>query len=119
MAEAKTYEGGCHCGAVRYTVTTDMAQVMECNCSHCSKKGFVLTFVAAQQFELTSGEEALTEYLFNTGRIRHRFCKVCGVESFAEGAMPDGQPTRAVNLRCVDGVDLKALNPMQWDGANA
>jgi len=118
MAEARTYQGGCHCGAVRYSVTTDLAQVIECNCSHCAKKGFLLTFVPTDQFELTSGEEQLSEYLFNTGKIRHRFCKVCGVQSFAEGAMPDGQPMRAVNLRCVEGVDPKALEPIPVDGAN-
>ena len=53
---AETYEGGCHCGAVRFSCEADLSTVLECNCSHCSKKGFLLVFVPQQQFRLTSGE---------------------------------------------------------------
>ncbi len=118
MPEAHEHTGGCHCGAVRYTVVTDMAQVIECNCSHCKAKGFLLTFVPPEQFELIQGDDKLTEYRFNTGKIRHQFCGVCGVESFAEGTGPDGQSMVAINLRCVEGVDPDALTTMKWDGAN-
>ena len=62
---AETYEGGCHCGAVRFSCEADLSTVLECNCSHCSKKGFLLVFVPQQQFRLTSGEDKLTEYRFN------------------------------------------------------
>ena len=119
MAETQELKGGCHCGAVRFTVATDMAMVIECNCSHCAKKGFILTFAPAEQFTLEQGEDSLTDYRFNTHKLRHRFCRVCGVQSFAEGAGKDGPPTRAVNLRCVDGLDVKTLNPTAWDGASA
>ena len=115
MDPAKTHSGGCHCGAVRFEVDSDLEQVLECNCSHCSRKGFLLSFTPAAQFRLLSGEEVLTEYHFNTHRIRHRFCSVCGVQPFAEGETPDG-PTRAVNLRCLDEFDRAAFNPVQVDG---
>src|SRR5256885_231583 len=97
----KTYQGSCHCGVVKYEVQTDLSRVMDCNCSHCSRKGVVLTFVPAPQFKLLSGEGDLTEYQFNKHVIRHLFCKHCGVQSFARGKMPDGTPTVAINLRCV------------------
>jgi hypothetical protein len=118
MTEARQHQGGCHCGAVRYRVTTDMAQLIECNCSHCKKKGFLLTFVTPDQFDLEKGADKLTEYRFNTGAIRHLFCQVCGVESFAEGIRPDGQPMKAINVRCLDDIDLAALSPMPFDGAS-
>lgn len=73
-------------------------------------------FVPTSAFSLTSGEEALSEYRFNTEKIQHLFCKTCGVESFAHGAMPDGTPTVAVNVRCLDEIDLTALVRIPVDG---
>lgn len=111
----QTHSGGCHCGAVRYEVEVDLSQVIACNCSHCSKKGLWLTFAPAAAFRLTTGEPRLTDYRFNTHKIRHRFCEVCGVQSFAEGEGPQG-PTRAINVRCLDDIDLTALTPTPVDG---
>ena len=114
----KTYEGGCHCGAVRYSVETDLASVLSCNCSHCSKKGFLLSFVPAAAFTLTQGEEALTEYRFNKKQIQHLFCKTCGVQSFGKGNGPDGTAMIALNVRCLDGVQLEELTITPVDGKN-
>jgi hypothetical protein len=116
MANAKEHSGGCHCGKVRYTVTTDMAQVMSCNCSICQKRGHWLTFVPEDQFELLSGEDDLTDYQFYKRKIHHLFCKTCGIESFARGSMPDGRKMIAVNVRCLDDVDLSALTPKEVNG---
>ena len=113
---AQQYSGGCHCGAVRYEVTADLDSTISCNCSRCSKLGAILTFAPAQNFKLLSGEPKLTDYLFNKKSIHHLFCATCGIESFARGAMPDGTPTIAVNVRCLDGVDLGALSPKPVDG---
>jgi hypothetical protein len=113
--DAKTYSGGCHCGKVRYQVTTDLAQVIECNCSHCAMKGFLLAFVPPTQFELVAGEENLQHYQFNKHVIDHYFCTACGVQSFARGHSPKG-PMVAVNTRCLDGLDPKSLSPMPFDG---
>ena len=55
MSETKTYEGGCHCGAVRYAVTTNLTPLVACNCSNCQIKGLTLTFVDPAQFKLKSG----------------------------------------------------------------
>ncbi|MEK7181858.1 MAG: GFA family protein, partial [Patescibacteria group bacterium] len=97
------YTGGCHCGAVKYEVETDLSEVMDCNCSHCAKKGFLLAFVPADQFQLLSGEESLTEYRFNKKAIAHLFCSICGVQSFGRGSGPDGKEVVALNARCLDG----------------
>jgi hypothetical protein len=116
MAGIKTVAGGCHCGAVRYEAEADLGRTMECNCSHCEKKGFILTFTPVESFRLLSGEEKLTEYRFNKHKIAHRFCGDCGAQAFAFGAGPDGKAMAAINVRCIDGIDLAALNPQKFDG---
>jgi hypothetical protein len=116
MADARTYEGGCHCGKVRYRVTTDLARVMSCNCSICQKRGAILTFVPVSSFELRSGADSLTDYQFNKKIIHHLFCRTCGIGSFARGTGPDGAEMIAINVRCLDGVDLDSLTVTPFDG---
>ena len=116
MSEAKTYEGGCHCGTVRYRVTTDLARVINCNCSICSKRGQLLAFVFADAFELLSGQSALSDYQFNKMIIHHLFCSTCGVGSFGRGTGREGKAMVAVNVRCLDGVDVSSLTLTPFDG---
>ncbi|MFC6488749.1 GFA family protein [Nitratireductor sp. GCM10026969] len=110
------YQGGCHCGAVRFDVDVDVSNPITCNCSYCTQRGSILAFTPAEALTLERGEEKLTEYRFNSGQIQHLICSVCGMESFARGAMPDGTKMVAVNLRCLEGVDLDGLEPAQVDG---
>ncbi|MCP3104061.1 GFA family protein [Myxococcus sp. K15C18031901] len=113
----KSYEGGCHCGRVRYEVKLDLSQpVITCNCSICQKSGGMLTFVPTELFTLRSGQDALTDYQFNKKVIHHLFCSSCGVRSFARGTTPDGKAMIAINARCLDGVDAAALKTMPVDG---
>ncbi|UYO92388.1 GFA family protein [Pollutimonas sp. M17] len=115
-----SFEGSCHCGAVQFKVNAEPpAAAISCNCSHCRRKGFLLSFFPAEQFTLTQGEEALRSYKFNTHKIAHRFCQICGTEPFAYGANPDGSEVRAINLRCVPAIDLDALELQHYDGAKA
>jgi hypothetical protein len=116
MTETKTHTGGCHCGKVRYEVTTELGQVISCNCSICSKKGHLLSFVPAEQFVLESGDGELTDYQFNQKIIHHLFCKTCGIESFARGRGPDGKAMIALNVRCLDDVELGSLEVAPFDG---
>jgi hypothetical protein len=116
MAETKTYSGGCHCGKVRYEVTTDLSGVIECNCSICSKKASLLAFVPPTQFKLLSGEGELGDYQFRTRSIHHLFCKTCGIHSFARGTDPGGNEMRAVNVRCLDDVDPSTVQRTPFDG---
>ena len=116
--KTRTYAGSCHCGRVRFEVTTDLARVMACNCSYCSRVAHLLTFVPAADFKLLAGEDALTEYLFNRKHIHHQFCATCGIRAFGYGAGADGKPVRSVNVRCLEGVDLDALPITHFDGKN-
>lgn len=115
-SETKSYAGGCHCGKVRYELTADLEQVLACNCSICMKSGSLLSFIPASQFELISGKEDLIDYQFNKHAIHHMVCPDCGIKSFASGTAPDSASMIAVNVRCLDDIDLKALKITEFDG---
>jgi hypothetical protein len=110
------YHGSCHCGTVAYTVEADISESMTCNCSHCAQKGFILTFVPAAAFTLEKGADQLIEYRFNTKKIQHLFCKICGVESFARGIDASGNESIMINARCLAGVDTASLTPGMFNG---
>ena len=113
----KTHHGSCHCGAVKFEADIDLdAGTGKCNCSICTKKGLHLTFLPPKSFQLRAGGESLKEYLFNQRAISHQLCSECGVEVFARGTEPDGSEIIAVNVSCIDGIDLAALKMTPIDG---
>jgi hypothetical protein len=118
MPNTKVYTGGCHCGMVRFECTTDLAMVTACNCSICTKKGLHFAFLAPTSFQLRAGEDNLREYLFNKHAIKHQSCIDCGVEVFARGSKPDGTEVVALNVSCIDGIDLAKLTMTPIDGRN-
>jgi hypothetical protein len=112
-----THSGGCHCGRVRYEVIApSRIEVSECNCSICSKAGYLHLIVPADRFRLLSGADALSTYTFNTGTAKHLFCSVCGVKSFyVPRSHPDGF---SVNARCLDPGSIEHMSVIQTDGRN-
>jgi hypothetical protein len=111
------HEGGCHCGAVRYSVEIDpTATAIVCNCSMCGRSGTMLQFVGADKFKLEKGADNLTSYKFNKHVIDHLFCKTCGIKSFARGKDAKGNETAAINVRCLDGVNAFDVPTKQYDG---
>jgi hypothetical protein len=108
--------GSCHCGAVQFSVDGEASEGYECNCSHCSRKGLLLAFFPAGALTINAGVEQLRTYTFNKHVIAHRFCQVCGCQPFGMGSSPDGAQMAAVNLRCVDGIDLATLKRLPVDG---
>jgi hypothetical protein len=111
------HKGSCHCGAVAYEVESDLERVIECNCTHCSRKGYLLTFVPRPALRIAQGESELSTYTFNTHNIKHRFCKTCGCAPFGEGRRPNsGEEMAAINVRCLEDVDLAMLDIVPVDG---
>ena len=111
------YSGSCHCGRVAFEVEGDIDQGMACNCSMCQRKGSLLWFVPRTQFELKTPEENAGTYLFNKHVIKHRFCPACGIHPYAEAINPKtGVPTAAINLRCIEGIDLDKVKVVHVDG---
>ena len=115
MPDAFTATGGCHCGAVRFTVTTSTPRIIVCNCSICTKKGFEHLIVAGDELRVHRGMEALTEYRFNTHTARHLFCATCGMHPFyVPRSHPDGW---SVNANCLDELaPVRALPRVDFDG---
>lgn len=111
-------KGSCHCGRVAFEVEGDLPPaVMACNCSICQRRGSLLWFVARDQLRLATPEADLATYRFGTERIRHRFCEVCGCAPFGEGEDPKtGAKMAAVNVRCLDDIDLSAFEIKHFDG---
>ena len=110
------YQGRCHCGRVRFRVTAELTRVVLCNCSICTKKGFLHLIIPLAQFALVSGADDLTVYTFNTGVAKHQFCRHCGIHPFY---VPRSDPDKMdVNVRCLEGVDVGALAIGSFDGAN-
>jgi len=110
------HKGSCHCGEIAFEVDGNLEQVMECNCSHCSKKGYLLWFVPRENFRLNTPENKLATYTFNKHVIKHHFCAKCGCAPFGFGVGPSGAATAAVNVRCLDGIELATLKVVQVDG---
>jgi len=113
------HSGGCHCGRVRFEVIApSRLSVSECNCSICSKSGYLHLVVPKARFRLLQGEEFLTTYTFNTNVAKHFFCSVCGVKSFyVPRSHPEGY---SVNARCLDTGTVEALmiepfNGREWE----
>lgn len=110
------HRGSCHCGSVAFEVDAEFTQAIECNCSHCSRKGYLLAFVPRDKLRLKTPESRLSTYLFNKHVIRHHFCPVCGCAPFGFGTDPKGNATAAVNLRCLPDLDRSALKILPFDG---
>jgi hypothetical protein len=111
-----THTGSCHCGRVRYEVEGDIGQALSCNCSMCQRKGSLLWFVPKAQFKLLTPDDSASTYLFNKHVIRHRFCPVCGIHPYADGVDPKGNEMAAINVRCLEGIDLDAVKVVHYDG---
>lgn len=110
-------EGGCQCGKVRFRVEMEIGEVAACNCSRCRRLGSLFAFASADKFTLLSGEADLTTYNFNRHAIHHKFCSTCGIESFASGSDPKTRAeTAAINVRCIDGIDVSGLTIRNVDG---
>jgi hypothetical protein len=110
----QTYVGSCHCGRIRFEVTTDMTRASQCNCSICSKKAYLHHMVAPEDFRLLSGTGDLATYQFGTMTARHHFCRHCGVATFLR---PRANPANyIVNVRCLEGIDPGSLRTVEFDG---
>ncbi len=109
-----TYQGGCHCGQVRFELSAEINEVIECNCSVCSKKGLLHLIVEPEQFRLLTPQDAVALYQFNTKTAKHYFCPTCGVCSYY---IPRSHPDKIdVNVRWLEGFALEELTIVPFNG---
>lgn len=108
------YQGGCHCGRVRFEIDAEIGTVIDCNCSICAKKGFLHLIVDPQQVRMLSPADAVSLYQFNTKTAKHYFCPVCGISPYY---IPRSHPDKIdVNVRCLEGVELESLTIVPFNG---
>jgi hypothetical protein len=102
-----TYQGSCHCGAVRFEVDAVLDQVRVCDCSICRRRGALNYRVEPADFRLLTPLEDLTLYQFHTRTAKDYFCPTCGIQPFRR---PRTAPELwTINVRCLEGVDFDAI----------
>ena len=112
--ERAEFEGACHCGAVKFAITSEFEELTTCDCSICAKKNALMVRVHEDDFRLMAGEDALSEYNFHTGVARHFFCKICGIYTFhRKRMMPDSY---GVNVFCLEGFDPEGIPVRETHG---
>ncbi|WP_280152302.1 GFA family protein [Piscinibacter sp. XHJ-5] len=111
-----THQGSCHCGRIRFEAEGDIGSATSCNCSICQRKGTLMWFVPRSALRVLTPDENASTYVFNKHVIRHRFCPTCGIHPYGEGTTPSGEAIAAVNLRCIEGIDLQAIPVSHFDG---
>jgi hypothetical protein len=110
------YKGSCHCGKVAFETEGEITDAMACNCSMCSRRGSLLWFVPRDKLKLLTPDQAANTYTFNKHVIKHRFCGTCGIHAYGEGVDPKGNAMAAINIRCLEGLDLESLPVKNFDG---
>lgn len=110
--------GSCHCGRIAYHLDEEPTEAMQCNCSICRRKGYLLAFATPDKFTLETSRDDIAVYTFGNHVIRHQFCRSCGCAPFGEGTGPDGKAMVAINLRCAEDVDLSKITITPFDGAS-
>lgn len=110
------YHGSCHCGQMAFEVEGQIDGAMACNCSICQRKGSLLWFVPRDQLKLLTPESQMATYTFNKHVIRHYFCPTCGIHPVGEGSDPKGNAIAAINIRCLEDIELEAVPVTHYDG---
>lgn len=111
-----TYQGSCHCGRIAFTVEGELNGAMACNCSICQRKGVLMWFVPRGSLKLSTPESDMATYTFNRHVIKHHFCPVCGMHPFGEATDPKGNAMAAVNIRCLENINLDNVSVTHYDG---
>ena len=110
------YRGSCHCGKVAFEVEDQINSAMSCNCSMCQRKGTLVWFVPHDKLHLLTPDENASTYMFNKHVIKHRFCPICGIYPYGEGTDPKGNRIAAINVRCLEDIDLTSVSVTHFDG---
>jgi hypothetical protein len=110
------YKGSCHCGHIAFQVEGTLASAMSCNCSICQRKGTLMWFVPRENLHLLTPDENASTYTFNKHVIKHRFCPKCGMHPYGEGVDPKGNAMAAINIRCLENIELEKIPVTHFDG---
>jgi len=110
------YNGSCHCGNIAFQLEGVLSGAMACNCSICQRKGSLMWFVPLEHLKLLTPDENASTYTFNKHVIKHRFCPKCGMHPYGEGVDPKGNAMAAINIRCLEDIELEKIPVTHFDG---
>jgi hypothetical protein len=110
------HEGSCHCRRIRFRVEGDIQGVISCNCTICQRNVIQKSFEARENLQLLTTDADASTYAFNKHVIQHRFCPVCGIHPFGEGTDRTGKAMAAINIRCLENIDLDKIPVTPFDG---
>ena len=112
------YRGSCHCGRVRFEVEAQIDYVRACDCSICRRRGALNHRVPRNKLRLLTPWEELTLYQWGSRTAQDYFCPTCGLLPFRRPSDPtpaeraqgvEASDGWAVNVRCLEAVDLDAI----------
>ena len=109
-----TYEGSCHCGAVKFEIDAEFERFMRCDCSICRRKAALIGKVHESKLHILEGEENLTLYEWNSRAAKHYFCKTCGIHPF--NRMRSAPDHYGVNMNCFDEDVIAGIPVVPVDG---
>ncbi len=110
------FRGSCHCGKIAFDVEGEIKEAMACNCSICQRKGSLMWFVPRDKLTLLKGNGDMSTYTFNKHVIQHHFCPTCGIHPFGEGKDAKGNSMAAVNINCLENLDVASVKVQHYDG---
>jgi len=110
------YNGSCHCGRITFQVEGELSGAVSCNCSICQRKGALMWFIPRQNLQLLTPDENASTYTFSKHVVKHRFCPTCGVHPYGEGVDPKGNAMAAINIRCIEDIELEKIPVTHFDG---
>lgn len=107
----KTFNGSCHCGAVRWEADIDFSKgTLKCNCTICAKSRNWSVGLKPSEFRLLTDKSALSDYQWNSKQAHSVFCSTCGVRSYSYGNIPEiGGDYVAIQVACLDDATPEEL----------
>ena len=97
-------KGSCHCGVIKFQVNISLKDVRRCNCSICSRKGFVMGSAPVDVLTIISGKKYLSTYKWNTNVAEHYFCKICGISTHHKRRSNPNE--YGYNIACIEGFEM-------------
>ncbi|KAL8723052.1 MAG: hypothetical protein Q9225_000594 [Loekoesia sp. 1 TL-2023] len=119
--EKKWYNGNCHCAAIKFKAlipSLDEHVVRTCNCSICSRNGYMHVYLPRKDVVYLRGEDSIRGYYFNEKRVEHKFCPNCGSSVGIDPHGNYGTSFVSVNVRMLQDVELDQLKIETFDGKN-